>query len=391
MERNQAMNRNRRPERGGLRWTQPAFTLIEMLVVMAIIGILAGLLLPVLMSSREEARRAQCLSNLREVGKALQIYCNNSDGYLPSYPGYGLTWCRYVFGGQVLYNYPGHQGASRHMVIGYGAEVPTASLDAALAPGTLSFMPVGLGLAILRGDIPDPRVLLCPSMRTRVSTYYGSAEYQFNASLWDLLGGTPGEDFPLGDGRRLFHTPVSDTTAVTALLGSYSYRDTPFYCRTAPANAADVPPSLAPPGGDWSAAPEDCFSNIGKGGRWLAFWYLENTKPLVKAYFMTPPFKTRRNLGDRAICSDSFDYAPPSIPDTFRTGEGLVNRHHGKGYNVLYGDGHVSWYDDTTGYVSKWTDWNDPLHPGSDNLTISSPTSQKVWNLFDQAAGLDVP
>src|ERR1700744_4522106 len=51
-----------------------AFTLIELLVVIAIISILAALLLPTIGRSKESARAAVCLSNLHQVGIALQIY-----------------------------------------------------------------------------------------------------------------------------------------------------------------------------------------------------------------------------------------------------------------------------------------------------------------------------
>lgn len=63
------------------------FTLIELLVVIAIIAILAAILFPVFARARENARRASCQSNLKQIALGIFMYAQDYDEKLPLYEG----------------------------------------------------------------------------------------------------------------------------------------------------------------------------------------------------------------------------------------------------------------------------------------------------------------
>jgi prepilin-type N-terminal cleavage/methylation domain-containing protein len=68
------------------RSPRQAFTLIELLAVVAIIAILTALLLPALTSAKSQAQRIACVSNLRQIGLAIHTYASDNSGRIPYGP-----------------------------------------------------------------------------------------------------------------------------------------------------------------------------------------------------------------------------------------------------------------------------------------------------------------
>jgi prepilin-type N-terminal cleavage/methylation domain-containing protein/prepilin-type processing-associated H-X9-DG protein len=158
-----------------------AFTLIELLVVIAMIALLAALLLPALASARDKGRKAACISNLRQIGIAIQNYAGDYNGSIP----YGPKAPPFMNAGDF---YPST-----------GAPTSLISLQSGAT--------VGLGLMLPFQLAGQPKVLFCPGSDqpfdanaelAAVGTNQAQCSYYYrhagNTNLFDPPGPLPTPD-----------------------------------------------------------------------------------------------------------------------------------------------------------------------------------------------------
>ncbi len=115
------------------------FTLVELLVVVAIIALLIAMLMPSLAGAREEARRVACLSQLKQVGSAIIMYVGESDQYLPGPSWYGQT---------PRYNH-NSQNITRYLAVYLGMPTPSSRSDVTpmfICPAAAPYKPAAFAL-----------------------------------------------------------------------------------------------------------------------------------------------------------------------------------------------------------------------------------------------------
>ena len=146
-----------------------SFTLVELLVVIAVIAILAALLFPALGRAKEQARITQCLSNLRQIGIGLKLYVDEHDETFPAHAN--MPYADPPPPGRVVY-YGALGGRDADLAYKSAPKATNRPLYPYVPPSEVFHCPADKGL--------DDWVLYKPSKYAVIG-----CSYFYNSTTWD--------------------------------------------------------------------------------------------------------------------------------------------------------------------------------------------------------------
>jgi prepilin-type N-terminal cleavage/methylation domain-containing protein len=186
------------------------FTMVELLVVMAIIAVLIGLLLPAVQAARESARRMHCLNNLKQIGLSLACYESFCGVYPASYAGGAKgNWSAqaallaFLERGDIYRRIDFNQGCSS-ITLPDGTRLATLRVSPYLCPSE-----------------PNDRVRYDNGVPTTYPLSYG-----FNAGVWFVYDATTGRG---GEGAFYPYSWLSASAFVDGLSNTLAFSEVKAY------------------------------------------------------------------------------------------------------------------------------------------------------------------
>jgi len=381
-----------------------AFTLIEATITTATIGVLLGLLLPAVVTSKESAERRACLDTLRQLGVAMESYTSDYGGYLPAWIGSGTGDWGLAEGSHFQCAEKRDAPCSMWEVVDQFHKpdvddqwVHTNLHAYAVYQDRLDTLPNVVGNRTGKLDfLSNFRVIAFGSRDAPDGGNYTLADNTgWPPRSWNLVdeaGNRAVNYAPHGLGHLLVGDYISDAKAyycpssknmlpdAMAFAGGWSVahwknaggfdKETMLYGSGWPTNA-ELSGEVFPRNGM-------IFSNYAYRG--VPFWVyqpwcvsFQDKDPATKLSFTTPGlythigsplFRTRKFLGGRALISDAFSrdcvkspygacldgagkpYTVPTTLEELQKRPGMSVAGHRDAYNVLYGDNHAATYDD---------------------------------------------